>query len=113
MTLKYSPTPWISKPFDECQTIILPEVGGTLICIMSVGLNRPNGEDNTAIVTAAVNSYGKLGDRAIECAQQDLLGDALSALAQVVATLDHDPTNRARIAQVLNAARAVLSKAGI
>ena len=43
--------------------------------------------DNFALMTAACNSYHKnCGDRAVECAEGDLLGQFIEALKQVMRT---------------------------
>jgi hypothetical protein len=52
-----TPSPWETREFDESQTVVYgPKYDGgkrELVAIVSVGYDRPNGEDNAKLIARA------------------------------------------------------------
>ena len=71
---------------------------------------KPTNEDfdNARLITAASGSYNKnCGDRAVECAEQDLLGECLGAMQEFV---DRVERGEVRSRYTYNKFQAILAK---
>lgn len=52
--MPHTKAPWHARSSDESQTAIFPDRGkGPLICVVSVGDGRPDGHENSLLITAA------------------------------------------------------------
>jgi len=89
----YTPTPWVSTNrnqiwVDGSAALSSPRIGSppSVLKILNANevvrqLPREQEEGNAALIVASVNSYAKhFGANAIQCAEDDLLGQALVAL---------------------------------
>jgi len=84
----YTPTPWglCQSGIDSQETQIISDpIGGNYAavigCVDDVDVGCEQTENNAHLITSAVNSYAKhCGPNAIQCAEDDLLGQALDAL---------------------------------
>lgn len=116
---KYTPPPWKydrNADGEESSPAFTASNGATVLC------DRPfmDGNDGDLIV-AAVNSYDKhCGPRAVECAEADLLGEALRVCESAIWVFNNihnakGPT-AAQFKKYAEAAetdcRAILAKAG-
>ncbi len=78
--IKPTPTPWVWCYYGNGDGWIRTKDGDA---ITHVGHNQPNRDSNGRLITASVNSYGKhCGDRTLECAEGDLLGEVIAQLTE-------------------------------
>lgn len=91
MANQYTPTPWhANTPTDseDCSDVTIREpLYGAVVAIANPSLYDDGDIDpsffkgNARLITASVNSYAKhCGPNAIQCAEDDLLGEALDLL---------------------------------
>jgi len=83
------------------------------ICTSNIA-DYPEEVANTKLITAAVNSYDKhCGDRAVECAEGDLLGECLEvldALDLFTLEVDRGLNKIENLKHIVSAANKVLAK---
>ena len=118
MSEKHTPGPW--EVVDDPQSTWIMARDLNVAQVYS-GLNCPPEEEakpNSRLIAAAVNSYDKhCGERAVECAEADLLGELLEACKRRSGAMDCDMLNGGRCfnddlrKEVREAARAAIAKA--
>ena len=82
---------WEYKVNDEIEDDFPFNVKSGLYFVAAIcgGMGREEEKANARLIAAAVNSYDKhCGERAVECAEGDLLGDLLEALEKLVNAAD-------------------------
>lgn len=81
---KHTPTPWKI----DGQWVINTHDDPIAVCKIMDNAGQPGGA-NADLIAAACNSYDKhCGEHAIECAEEDLLGELLKALVGLVSEVD-------------------------
>ena len=106
------PAKWDAKVWDYDPDIDAPWLLGAEEKRILHGSIVASSEANARLVAAAYTSYDRhCGPRAVECAEGDLLGEAISALGELLRVNDewHGSVN-SEMASARNAARAVLAK---
>lgn len=87
-----TPTPYTSTPWGLCDSGIDSQIrqivsspDDVLVgCLDACDTGETRAESNAQIIVASVNSYAKhCGPHAIQCAEDDLLGQALNTLQSV------------------------------
>jgi hypothetical protein len=121
----HTPTPWsIEMPYGEGGVYIqgsAPARTNPIICsVAQIRDEVPkhlvgDQQSNARLITASVNSYAKhCGPNAIQCAEDDLLGQALEVLRECVNLDDHeDPTTHhyhVRLSDLAERVRGILSR---
>lgn len=92
----YTPTPWVPEHTGVMANKNIIGNDEAPVCTVRYPHSSHPFEGNKAIIIASVNSYARhCGPNAIQCAEGDLLGEALDALKQVQSLLATDGVRRA------------------
>jgi hypothetical protein len=92
MSTKYTPTPWRrswADVFAENGSFTSSTIFRSERDPFDPGLISTEQLGNAALTVAAVNSYANhCGERAVECAEEDLLGECLKQIEDIVTHIE-------------------------